>query len=204
MNNVSTEYLGDQKNDLPAMQIFERFEGDADDRAVIASYAAKDTTLPLQLLKKMAIFEDLTEMSNAVKVPVDYINFRGQQIRCFSCLFGKAREMGYSIPDDKAWTTEGKYEGATVLEPKKGAYFTPIAALDFASCEYSGRCNWFRFCFVWPTYCFPFSILVIKYIECDIITYQIFLPSLKLLCSVSQYYPGAQHEPRNPGDGRQV
>jgi DNA polymerase delta subunit 1 len=55
------------------------------------------------------------------------------QIRCFSCLFGKAREMGYSIPDDKAWTTEGKYEGATVLEPKKGAYFTPIAALDFAS-----------------------------------------------------------------------
>ena len=80
LNNVSKEYLGDQKNDLPAMQIFERFEGDADDRAVIASYAAKDTTLPLQLLKKMAIFEDLTEMSNAVKVPVDYINFRGQQV----------------------------------------------------------------------------------------------------------------------------
>jgi len=133
LNNVSKEYLGDQKNDLPAMQIFERFEGNADDRAVIASYAAKDTTLPLNLLKKLAIFEDLTEMANAVKVPVDYINFRGQQIRCFSCLFGKSREMGYSIPDDKAWTTEGKYEGATVLEPKKGAYFTPIAALDFAS-----------------------------------------------------------------------
>lgn len=132
LNNVSKEYLGDQKNDLPAMQIFERFEGNADDRAVIASYAAKDTYLPLQLLRKMAIFEDLTEMANAVKIPVDYINFRGQQIRAFSCLFGKAREMGYAIPDDKAWTTEGKYEGATVLEPKKGAYFTPIAALDFA------------------------------------------------------------------------
>jgi DNA polymerase delta subunit 1 len=143
LNNVSKEYLGDQKNDLPAMQIFERFEGNADDRAVIASYAAKDTTLPIDLLKKLAIFEDLTEMANAVKVPVEYINFRGQQIRCFSCLFGKAREMGYSMPDDKAWVTEGKYEGATVLEPKKGAYFTPIAALDFASCEYSGRSNWF-------------------------------------------------------------
>jgi len=133
LNNVSKEYLGDQKNDLPAMQIFERFEGDADDRAVIASYAAKDTYLPLQLLRKLAIFEDLTEMSNAVKVPVEYINFRGQQIRCFSCLFGTARTMNYSIPDDKAWVTDGKYEGATVLEPHKGAYFTPIAALDFAS-----------------------------------------------------------------------
>ena len=55
------------------------------------------------------------------------------QVRAFSCLFGKAREMNYAIPDDKAWAAEGKFEGATVLEPKKGAYFTPIAALDFAS-----------------------------------------------------------------------
>ena len=133
LNNVSKLYLGDQKNDLPAMQIFEKFEGDAEDRAVIAAYAAKDTDLPLKLLKKMAILEDLTEMANAVKVPVDYINFRGQQIRAFSCLVGKARQMNYAIPDDKAWATEGKYEGATVLDAKKGAYFTPIAALDFAS-----------------------------------------------------------------------
>jgi DNA polymerase delta subunit 1 len=55
------------------------------------------------------------------------------QVRAFSCLFGKAREMEYAIPDDKAWPTEGKFEGATVLDAKKGAYFTPIAALDFAS-----------------------------------------------------------------------
>jgi DNA polymerase delta subunit 1 len=41
--------------------------------------------------------------------------------------------MNYAIHDDKAWPTEGKYEGATVLDAKKGAYFTPIAALDFAS-----------------------------------------------------------------------
>jgi DNA polymerase delta subunit 1 len=40
--------------------------------------------------------------------------------------------MGYAIPDNKAWPAEGKFEGATVLEPKKGAYFEPIAALDFA------------------------------------------------------------------------
>ncbi|AGE56179.1 DNA polymerase [Paramecium bursaria Chlorella virus NE-JV-1] len=133
LNNVSKMYLGDQKDDLPAMQIFEKFEGDADDRAVIAKYAAQDTLLPLKLMTKLAIFEDVTEMANAVNVPVDWINFRGQQVRAFSCLFGKAREMNYAIPDDKAWTTEGKFEGATVLEPKKGAYFEPIAALDFAS-----------------------------------------------------------------------
>jgi DNA polymerase delta subunit 1 len=48
LNNVSKLYLGDQKDDLPAMKIFEKFEGDAEDRAVIAKYAAQDTLLPLK------------------------------------------------------------------------------------------------------------------------------------------------------------
>lgn len=133
LQNVSKQFLGNQKLDLPASEIFRKFTGTAEDRADIARYAIRDTELPLQLLQKMAIFEDLTEMANAVKVPVDYINNRGQQIRVFSALIGKARQMGFVIPDDKAIATEGKFEGATVLDAKKGAYFQPIAALDFAS-----------------------------------------------------------------------
>ena len=132
LQNVSKQFLGNQKLDLPASEIFRKFAGTAEDRADIARYAIRDTELPLQLLQKMAIFEDLTEMANAVKVPVDYINNRGQQIRVFSALIGKARQMGFVIPDDKAIATEGKFEGATVLNAKKGAYFQPIAALDFA------------------------------------------------------------------------
>ena len=133
LNSVSLLYLADTKEDLPAFKIFENFEGGSAERSVIASYAVKDTELPLRLLRKLAIFEDVTEMANAVKVPVEYINFRGQQIRCYSCLVRKSRELGYVIPDDKAWAVEGKYEGATVLEPRRGAYFEPIAALDFSS-----------------------------------------------------------------------
>ena len=133
LDNVSKTFLGRQKLDLPAAEIFEKFRGTSADRAEIARYAIRDTELPLELLEKMAIFEDLTEMANAVKVPVDYINNRGQQIRVFSSLVGKARSMGYVIPDDKAISTDGKFEGATVLDAKKGAYFEPIAALDFAS-----------------------------------------------------------------------
>lgn len=133
LDNVSKTFLGRQKLDLPASEIFAKFRGTSADRADIARYAIRDTELPLELLEKMAIFEDLTEMANAVKVPVDYINNRGQQIRVFSSLVGKARSMGYVIPDDKAISTDGKFEGATVLNAKKGAYFEPIAALDFAS-----------------------------------------------------------------------
>lgn len=133
LDNVSKTFLGRQKLDLPAADIFAKFRGTSADRADIARYAIRDTELPLELLRKMAIFEDLTEMANAVKVPVEYINNRGQQIRVFSALVGKARSMGYVIPDDKAISTQGKFEGATVLDAKKGAYFEPIAALDFAS-----------------------------------------------------------------------
>ena len=35
--------------------------------------------------------------------------------------------------DDKSTEAHEKFEGATVLEPKTGAYFTPITVLDFAS-----------------------------------------------------------------------
>lgn len=164
LQNVSTLYLGDQKLDLPAHEIFRKFKGSAADRADIARYAVKDTELPLRLAEKMAILPDLFEMANAVKIPVAYVNNRGQQvrrprhkhchqqpcqklcialhfshrlqclqIRVYSALVGKARQLGYAIPDDKAIPAAGKFEGATVLEPKKGAYFEPVAALDFAS-----------------------------------------------------------------------
>ena len=57
------------------------------------------------------------------------------QIKVYSTLLGKARAMGYVIPDNKAMgLPEGaKYEGATVLKAMRGAYFDVISALDYAS-----------------------------------------------------------------------
>lgn len=133
LQNVSKTFLNDAKLDLPASQIFAKFKGDAEDRADIARYAVRDTELPLQLLTKMAILQELFEMANAVRVPVDYLNNRGQQIRVYSAIVGKARQRGFVIPDDRGIPADEKFEGATVLDPKKGAYFEPIAALDFAS-----------------------------------------------------------------------
>ena len=58
-----------------------------------------------------------------------------QQIKVYSTLLGKARAMGFILPDDKAiGVPEGvKYEGATVLEARRGAYFDVVSGLDFAS-----------------------------------------------------------------------
>lgn len=137
LNNVSKKFLGDTKDttkvDLPAHQIFAKFRGTPEDRADIARYAVQDVLLPLRLFAKLNMFDNLAQMSMATCVPIDYLSSRGQQIKVFSLILRQARDMGYVLPDDKSMTIEGKFEGATVLQAKKGAYFDVIAGLDFAS-----------------------------------------------------------------------
>jgi len=81
LDSVSKHFLGEQKIDLPAAEIFRKFAGTPEDRADIARYAVRDTELPLKLLAKLSVWENLSEMANAVNVPMDYLLFRGQQVR---------------------------------------------------------------------------------------------------------------------------
>ena len=133
LDNVSKLYLGDQKIDMPAKEMFARFvEEDPVKLREVAEYCIKDTLLPHRLLSKLCTLINLLEMAKATWVPLSYLVERGQQIKVFSQLTKKAREMGYLVPTI-AWG-EGMvdgYEGATVLEAQKGAYYTPITALDF-------------------------------------------------------------------------
>lgn len=133
LNSVAKFYLGDQKIDLPAHEIFDHYDGSATDRGIIAGYAAKDTVLPLRLTTKLCVLENLLEMANATYCPADYIQNRGQQIRVFSVLLRKARLLGFACPDGVGIGVKGKFEGATVLEANEGAYFKPVACLDFSS-----------------------------------------------------------------------
>lgn len=135
LNSVSHKFLGDSKIDLPAWEIFDRFDGSPADRALIAEYAAKDTLLPLKLLNKLNVYQNLMEMANATFVPVNFVLERGQQIKVFSALMKKARSMGFICPDDVGIEIEGKFAGATVLEARAGGYFDIVAGLDFASRE---------------------------------------------------------------------
>src|SRR6056300_317780 len=133
LNNVSKLYLGDQKIDMAPKEMFARFlEGDPKKLYEVAEYCIKDTLLPHKLMKKMCILLNLIEMAKATWVPVSFLVERGQQIKVFSQLSKKARELGYMVPKIKYGSLpEEQYEGATVLEAQKGAYYTPITALDF-------------------------------------------------------------------------
>jgi DNA polymerase delta subunit 1 len=133
LNNVSKLYLGDQKIDMTPKEMFARFlEGDPVKLREVAEYCIKDTLLPHKLMKKLCTLLNLVEMAKATWVPVSFLVERGQQIKVFSQLTKKARELGYMVPTIKYGSLpEEQYEGATVLEAQKGAYYTPITALDF-------------------------------------------------------------------------
>lgn len=133
LDNVSKLYLGDQKIDMAPKEMFARFkEGDPIKLREVAEYCIKDTLLPHRLLTKLSTLMNLLEMAKATWVPLNYLVERGQQIKVFSQLTKKAREMGYKVPTfDYGYTDTTGYEGATVLEAQSGAYYTPITALDF-------------------------------------------------------------------------
>lgn len=133
LDSVSKLYLGDQKIDMAPKEMFARYkEGDPVKLKEVAEYCIKDTLLPHRLMKKLCTLLNLIEMAKATWVPVPFLVERGQQIKVFSQLTKKARELGFMVPTIRYGALpEEPYEGATVLEAQKGAYYTPITALDF-------------------------------------------------------------------------
>ena len=137
LNNVSKHFLGDTKLDMPVTEIFSRFaKGDPDLLGEVAEYCLKDTDLPHRISERLCLIQNLLEMAKATWVPLSYLSERGQQIKVFSQVCRKARELGFMVPtiklDPKA-PSDDQYQGATVLDAQTGAYYTPITALDFAS-----------------------------------------------------------------------
>ena len=132
LNNVSLEFLGDRKVDMPIHEMFKLFETNSD-LTQVAEYCLKDTELPLRIMEKLCTFENLVEMAKATWVPLSFLSERGQQIKVFSQIAKKARDLNFMIPTLFEKIEQPKYEGATVLEAQTGAYYTPITALDFAS-----------------------------------------------------------------------
>jgi DNA polymerase delta subunit 1 len=143
LNNVSKHFLNDQKNDMPVKEIFARFaEGNPQKLGEVAQYCLKDTELPHAIMAKVCQIQNLVEMAKACWVPLAFLSERGQQIKVFSQMAYKARQLGFLIPTFRRQGAAGddKYEGATVLEAQTGAYYGPITALDFASLYPSIMC----------------------------------------------------------------
>ncbi|KAJ7576846.1 DNA polymerase family B-domain-containing protein [Mycena floridula] len=133
LNSVCSHFLGEQKEDVHHSVITDLQNGTPESRRRLAIYCLKDAYLPQRLLDKLMCFVNYTEMARVTGVPFNYLLSRGQSIKVLSQLFRKANDEGYVIPAFKGDGSDEQYEGATVIEPKKGYYDVPIATLDFSS-----------------------------------------------------------------------
>lgn len=132
LNAVSYHFLQEQKEDVHHSIISDLQAGNPQTRRRLAVYCLKDTLLPLRLLDKLMCVINYMEMARVTGVPLSYLLTRGQQIKVVSQLLRKAVEQNLVLPVHKG-TGEDEYEGATVIEPRKGYYSQPIATLDFSS-----------------------------------------------------------------------
>lgn len=133
LNSVSANFLGEQKEDVHHSIISELQNGTKETRRRLAVYCLKDAYLPLRLVQKLMCLVNYTEMARVTGVPFSYLLSRGQQIKVISQLFRKCLQSDTIIPNTKEETGNEEYEGATVIDPKRGYYDVPITTLDFSS-----------------------------------------------------------------------
>lgn len=133
LNAVSYHFLQEQKEDVHHSIITDLQNGNPQTRRRLAVYCLKDAYLPLRLLEKLMCIINYMEMARVTGVPLASLLTRGQQIKVVSQLLRRAREKGYLMPAHQGTGSDDQFEGATVIEPKKGYYAEPIATLDFSS-----------------------------------------------------------------------
>ena len=135
LDAVSSKYLDHTKLDVSAKEMFEWYA--TKDRAGLtrmAEYCVRDTELPVRLNQKLSTLVNQIEMARVVCVPLSFLNFRGQQIRCFSLIARYANQRGFIVNDCDKVVDKTGYVGATVLTPEVGAYVNDcVTCLDFAS-----------------------------------------------------------------------
>ncbi|EDW18790.1 DNA polymerase delta catalytic subunit isoform X2 [Drosophila mojavensis] len=133
LNAVSYHFLQEQKEDVHHSIITDLQNGDEQTRRRLAMYCLKDAYLPLRLLGKLMAIVNYMEMARVTGVPLESLLTRGQQIKVLSQLLRKAKTRGFIMPSYTSSGSDEQYEGATVIEPKRGYYADPISTLDFAS-----------------------------------------------------------------------
>ena len=121
------------------------YAGSDCDRARLHRYCLRDAELPARIDAKLRTFEGLVQMSRVCYVSLMYLLEKGQQVKVIAQLLVVTREQGYLVPsfpprpftDDastkRAGREEKAYEGAKVIDPKRGFYQMPVVTLDFSS-----------------------------------------------------------------------
>lgn len=132
LDEVGKHFTKQQKEDMPYRELFKKINGSPAEVAEVAKYCVQDTNLVIEIVKQLSIFQNHLEMANVTCVPASWLLVRGQQCKVFSLVLKEARIRNYVVPV-KIPGDISEFIGATVLQPRKGCYYNPVAGLDFAS-----------------------------------------------------------------------
>lgn len=139
LNNVGKHFGQGEKEDMPYKELFEILSrGDTDpvNMERVCSYCMQDSLLVINLIEKLCILPNNIEMAKSTRVPMSWLLLKGQQCKVYSQLVYESNLRNYLIPSDEKKKQEGekeKFKGATVLTAHRGAYYEPVAGLDFKS-----------------------------------------------------------------------
>ena len=135
LGSVAQILLGDTKMDEPPSEIHRKSQGTPYELSEIVAYCMKDTKLPDEIACKLESYMKSFMFANLATVPISYLLTRGANVKTSSFITKNVRARGMIISNKSKWYNklEGKYEGATVLDARKGFYEDPVATLDFKS-----------------------------------------------------------------------
>ena len=126
-----------KKVDFKPQEQFDAFRsGEPEQLAKLLNYCYYDVKCTFLLEFKLNIIMNILATASVAWVTPTMCSTRGQQIRSYCCLLQeiKQQKVAYFLPDMKDDVSGvSTFQGATVLEPEKGYFSTPVVVADFAS-----------------------------------------------------------------------
>jgi DNA polymerase delta subunit 1 len=140
---LAAKFLNDTKEDVGYRMITPMWQGTDITRSRLAKYCLKDAVLALQLALKVdfAILMETVEMSRTTHLVPTRLLHCGMREKVYSLIYSKIRTPGWGgnleayIPCRRyvqKSKDDVKYEGATVLEPRRGFYLH-VGVADYNS-----------------------------------------------------------------------
>lgn len=96
----------------------------------VSAYCIRDTTLPLDIMKKIDTWTAQVELSKLMLVGIEDLLTQGEQIRCFSQIYNILHNKGFVLKVEKFDVMQSN--GGIVTKPLGGIHRNELA-LDFAS-----------------------------------------------------------------------
>tara|TARA_B110000037_G_scaffold214217_1_gene269796 strand:- start:431 stop:4351 length:3921 start_codon:yes stop_codon:yes gene_type:complete len=122
------------KDDVTPQDIFRLTNEGSTSRAIVAKYCFQDCNLVHNLMIKNDIYTAMVEQAKICSVPIEFIAMRGQGIKLLSFIAKECSKIKTFMPMLQKSESNDGFEGAIVLEPKRGLYRkNPVAVNDYSS-----------------------------------------------------------------------